>query len=212
MSDLAIMFFKPEFHQQDRERLSPLFADFMNKWGIEVIDNIQVVGEDNKSKLFNRVYASLIKNSNLDESDGFVGSFKYLKRYKSFQAEHLFNEWIKPENIPKRLCEDKYYIQLDGINVINPFCPWQKKLFVESSESVELFLIKKRTSIPWSLLKERFQGPAIPSPSNSDTLRTHLSQCRWYTPTTNGLHLSGSDADAERETNCVKDFFSNVGC
>jgi len=209
MSDTALMFFKPEFLPQDRERFLPLVREHLNDYGLVITADCEVFARDQKAILFDRVYAKLLQNARQPFIENKIGGYTYLEATPEVTEEQLFDEWISPLN--PALCdgEDNYYLMKDGVRVVNPFCPYQRKRFVESPVSVRLFLVRKSTPLPWGRIKPLFQGAPIQHEGNGSGVRGHLSRCSWYTPTTNGLHLSASEMDAQRETYEVMDFFKD---
>ncbi|RZK07222.1 MAG: hypothetical protein EOO84_11075 [Pantoea sp.] len=209
MSNTAVMFYKPEFTQSDRKRFAPLIKEYLTVFGLSINDECLVLGSKSKAELFDRVYSQLLANARRSFEHSYIGAYTYLTSRPEITAEQLFSEWISPQNPACRLGEDQYYLQRGELRVVNPFCPYQRKAFIESDSSVHLFLLSKKGNRPWSDIKLHFQGSPVQSGKDGLGIRSYLSQCDWYTPTTNGLHLSASAEDAERESQEVMEFFFN---
>lgn len=208
MSETALMLFKPEFKPEDRTRFLPLIRDSLREYGLSVMDECEVNGRNKKMDLFDRVYSRLLQNARQPLSGRTIGGYAYLKATPDITEEQLFREWISPDNPALRTGEDCYHLQKGDLNVLNPFCPYQRRLFTDSPVSVRLFLITKSGSRSWEEIKLLFQGAPVQAGANRSGIRAHLSRCGWYTPTTNGLHLSASEHDARRETHEVMSFFT----
>ncbi|MGG6175945.1 hypothetical protein ACQV2C_12180 [Pantoea allii] len=209
MSDTALMMFKPEFLPEDRERFLPLVREYLNDYGLVITSDCEVIARDQKAILFDRVYSRLLQNARKPFIENMVGGYAYLEATPELTEKQLFDEWVSPHNPALREGEDNYYLMKDDVRVVNPFCPYQRKRFIESPVSVRLFLVRKSTPLPWERIKPLFQGDPVQNDGNGTGVRGHLSGCSWYTPTTNGLHLSASEIDAERETREVMDFFKD---
>ncbi|PIF06759.1 hypothetical protein [Candidatus Pantoea floridensis] len=209
MSDRALMFFKPEFTPEDRARYFPVIRHYLDAYGLSIEDDCEVHARDEKEVIFERVYERLLKNARQPQSGKVIGGFSYLEMATGADEKQLFQEWISPLNPALRTGEDNYYLQKDDLRVVNPFCPHQRRLFIESRGSAHLFLIRRNGALSWSETKPLFQGAPVQTGGQGRGIRSHLSQCRWYTPTTNGLHLSASDHDALRETQAVMEFFTD---
>ncbi|CCG86214.1 hypothetical protein [Erwinia piriflorinigrans] len=207
MSDRALMFLKPEFTPEDRARYFPVIRHYLDAYGLSIEADCEVLAHDEKEALFDRVYSKLLKNARQPLSGKVIGGYAYLKTASGADEEQLFHEWISPQNPALRTGEDNYYLQKDDLRVVNPFCPYQRRLFIESQGSAHLFIISRNGARPWAEIKPLFQGAPTQTGGQGSGIRSHLSQCRWYTPTTNGLHLSASDHDALWETNEVMEFF-----
>ena len=207
MSDSALMFFKPEFTPEDRVRYFPIIRHYLDAYGLSIEADCEVFAHDEKELIFDRVYAKLLKNARQPLSGNVIGGYAYLKTATGADEQQLFHEWISPQNPALLTGDDNYYLQKDDLRVVNPFCPYQRRLFIESQGSVHLFIISGNGARTWTEIKPLFQGAPIQTGGRGMGIRSYLSQCRWYNPTTNGLHLSASDHDAVRETNEVTEFF-----
>ena len=209
MSDTAVMFFKPEFTLADRTKLTPIIRKYLTAFNLTIENTCEVGSREAKTDLFDRIYSRLLENARRQLEHGYIGAFAYLASQPGATDEHLFKEWVSPTNPALRLGDDNYYQQRDNLLVLNPFCPYQRKLFTESASPVHLFLLRKHGDLSWSEIKPLFQGQPVQSGGDRKGIRSHLSQCSWYTPTTNGLHLSASVDDAARETREVMEFFTH---
>ncbi|MGK3115849.1 hypothetical protein [Candidatus Pantoea formicae] len=209
MSDRALMFFKPEFTSEDRTRYFSVVRRYLDAYGLSIEADSEVHDRDKKEIIFDRVYARLLNNAQQPLSGKVIGGFTYLKTASDADEEQLFQEWISPHNPALRMGEDNYYLQRGDFRVVNPFCPHQRRLFIETPGSVHLFIIRRSGSLSWAEIKPLLQGDPVQTGRQGRGIRSHLSQCRWYTPTTNGLHLSASDQDALRETQAVKEFLTH---
>lgn len=209
MSDTAIMFFKPEFTLADRKKFTPVIRGYLAAFNLTVENTCEVMNREAKADLFDSVYSKLLENAKRPLEQGYIGAFAYLISQPGITDEYLFREWVSPQNPAFRLGDDNYYLQKGNLSVVNPFCPYQRKLFTESASPVHLFLLRKHGNLSWSEIKPLFQGHPVQSGEDRKGIRSHLSQCSWYTPTTNGLHLSASAEDAVRETREVMKFFTN---
>lgn len=209
MSDRALMFFKPEFPPEDRAQYFPIIRHYLDAYGLSIEADCEVHASHEKEAIFDRVYARLLKNARQPLSGRVIGGFSYLKTVAGADEEQLFQEWVSPLNPALRTGEDNYYLQKDDLRVVNPFCPYQRRLFIESIGSAHLFLIRRSGALSWAETKTLFQGAPVQTGGQGRGIRSHLSQCGWYTPTTNGLHLSASDHDALRETLAVMEFFTD---
>lgn len=209
MSDRALMFFKPEFTPEDRIRHFRMIRRYLDMYGLSIEADSEVHARDKKEAIFDRVYARLLNNARQPQSGKVIGGFTYLQAVADADEEQLFREWISPLNPALRTGEDNYYLQRGDLRVINPFCPYQRRLFIETQGSVHLFIIRRSGAMSWAEIKPLLQGAPVQTGGQGRGIRSHLSHCRWYTPTTNGLHLSASDQDALRETEAVKEFFTH---
>ncbi|QKJ89267.1 hypothetical protein PMPD1_4369 (plasmid) [Paramixta manurensis] len=201
------MFFKPEFTPEDRARYFRVIRRYLDAYGLSIEADSEVHARDKKEAIFDRVYARLLNNARQPQSGKVIGGFSYLKTVADADEEQLFREWISPLNPALRTGEDNYYLHMGDLRVINPFCPYQRRLFIETQGSVHLFIIRRSGAMSWAEIKPLLQGAPVQTGGQGRGIRSHLSQCSWYTPTTNGLHLSASDQDALRETEAVKEFF-----
>ncbi|CAJ0993607.1 hypothetical protein [Pantoea sp. Nvir] len=156
MSDTALMLFKPEFNLIERRRFYPLIRDYLTLFNLSVEKECEICTRDEKELLFDCVYSRLLKNARSKYEDNCIGGYTYLALKAQITDEQLFREWVSPQNIALSLKEDCYYLQKDGQKVINPFCPYQRRLFTESTTSVHLFLLSKNSSLSWSEIKPLF--------------------------------------------------------
>lgn len=209
MSDRALMFFKPEFTLKDRARYFPIIRHYLDAYGLSIEADCEVLAKDEKEAIFDSVYSKLLENARQPLSGKVIGGYAYLKTATAADEEKLFREWIDPQNPALRTGEDNYYLQKDDLRVVNPFCPYQRRLFIESQGSAHLFIINRNDARPWAEIKPLFQGAPVQTNGQGSGIRSHLSQCSWYTPTTNGLHLSASEHDALREIHGVMNFFTD---
>lgn len=209
MSDRALMFFKPEFTPADRAHYFRVIRRYLEAYSLSIEADCEVHERDKKEAIFDRVYARLLNNARQPLSGKVIGGYCYLKTATDVDEEQLFQEWISPLNPAQRIGEDNYYLQKGDLRVVNPFCPYQRRLFIEAQGSVHLFIIRRSGALSWAEIKPLLQGDPVQAGGQGRGIRSYLSQCSWYTPTTNGLHLSASEQDALRETQAVKEFFTH---
>lgn len=211
MSELALMFLKPEFTLSEREEYFPIIKNYLERYGLNIEKNVKVYSYENKKALFDAIYSTLLKHAYQLQSGDEIGSFEYLNKFSSVSNVELFKEWISPENPAFKIENDRYFIKKENLKVINPFCPYQRKMFINVPVPVHLFLIRKNKQMSWSELKARFQGKPVQRGIDRQGIRSHLSRCSWYTSTTNGIHLSATDREAVREVQIVRNFFTYGG-
>ncbi|PQQ29129.1 hypothetical protein [Photorhabdus hindustanensis] len=194
MSEIALMMLKPEFNISDRKKLYPKLINYMRVHNISIIEEFTTNNRYIKEIIFDGIYNNLLKNANLQQKGNEIGSYNFIR----------YNNVIK-------LGDDKYALK-KRFTCYKPFLSYAKKLFVFSFVPLHLFIIRRSKYSTWEILKKEFQGDAIQSNSNGIGVRSLFRELPWYTPTTNGLHLSASDEEAILEIEFIqnlRDFLDN---
>ncbi|MXP68011.1 hypothetical protein [Pantoea sp. Aalb] len=209
MSEIALMFFKPEFNIFARKYYFPLIHYYLKRYQLNIERNIQVYSYKKKAILFDEIYSEILNYSYQSQLGSTIGSFEYLKKFKNISDLDLFKQWNSLKESILKIGKDQYFIQNKEFKILNPFCPYQRKMFINIPVSIHLFIIKKKSFLSWIELKSCFQGAPIQKNSYLQGIRSYLSHFNWYTPTTNGIHLSATDDDAINEIKIVDKFFTN---
>ena len=191
--------FKPEFCIEDRQYFSDQIYTLMDVHGLSIQDKMVIEEPTLKMEVFDHIYENLLFHSATKRNGVFIGSYEFLKEQDVIRSGDLFDLWISQLSYTHKLDHDQYAMWLQNSYVINPFVPQQRHIFVHRQCPIDAFVIKKESLLSWQELKKNFQGDPVQERVSSSSVRGILCGCSWYSPSTNGIHLSGSEHEALRE-------------